>query len=220
MKRVVGPVRALEHSQMVASHPGRPALGIRALAGLGVLGGAVGLAVFVGFPDELNLGRLVLWYVGAIGVALAAFGPQAAVSRPLALAATIPLVAVSAWAILWLVIGTGVPSPSSGTFGLLGFAAGLGGWLAAALFGLIAVRLGVLWRWPSVALALGALMAMTGIDRLALTSGDSPTIFASISLAGFVLVGSAWILLGSQVATGRAQPRVATTDIPLQAVEA
>jgi hypothetical protein len=65
----------------------------------------------------------------------------------------------------------------------------------------------VLWRWASLALAIGSLLTITGMDRLALTSPDNPTVFAQLALAGFVMVGTAWLLLGAQIAVGRARPR-------------
>ena len=205
---------------MATSHPGRPPSRSRVLGGLGVLGGSVGLAAFAGFPDELNLVRLVLWYLGAIAIALAAYGPHAAISRRLALAGTIPLVLASAWAMLWLLLGTGRESPSSGAFGLVGFWAELAGWPAAALFGFVAARLGVLWRWASLALAIGSLLAITGMDRLELTSRDNPTIFVQISLVGFAMVGTAWLLLGAQIAVGAARPRPSVVDDLHQGVQA
>jgi len=184
----------------------------RVLGALGVLGGAVLLAGFVGFPAELNPLRLVLWYLGGIAVAVAAFEPQPAISRRLALSATIPLGLASACAILWILLGIGRESPFSGTFGLVGFWAGLAGWLAAALFGFVAARLGVLWRWASLALAIGSLVAITGMDRLALTSRDNPTLFAPIALAGIAVAGTAWLLLGAQIAVGGARPRPTVVD--------
>lgn len=205
---------------MAASHVHPPTLPFRVLGGLGVLGGVMGLAAFAGFPDSLNLMRLILWYLGSIAVALAAYPAHAAMSRRPALVATIPLVLASAWAMLWILLGTGRESPSSAAFGLVGFWVELAGWLAAALFGFVAARLAVLWRPASFALAIGSVMTIAGMDRLGLTSSDRPTILGEVALAGFVMVASAWVLLGAQIAVGRAQPRPTGVDALHQTVQA
>ena len=93
---------------------------------------------------------------------------------------------------------------------MVGFWAGLAFWLADAWFGLIALRLGVLWRWAALALVVGSLAAIVGMDRLELTSQANPTIFTPIALTGVALNGIAWVLLGLQVAA----PRLGTTRAP------
>ena len=80
---------------------------------------------------------------------------------------------------------------------------GLAFWLADAWFGIVALRLGVAWRPAAVVLAVGSLLAITGMDRLELTSRANPTIFAPIALTGVALNGVAWVLLGLQVAVPR-----------------
>ncbi len=75
---------------MATSHSDLPAVAVRVLGGVGVLGGAVLLAAFVGFPAELNPLRPIFWNLGAIAVAVAAYGPHAAISRRLAVPASRP----------------------------------------------------------------------------------------------------------------------------------
>jgi hypothetical protein len=55
----------------------------------------------------------------------------------------------------------------------------------------------------ALALAIGSLLAVTGMDRLEWTTRDNPTIFLPLSLAGIALNGLGWILLGIDVATRR-----------------
>ena len=87
--------------------------------------------------------------------------------------------------------------------GLVFFAASLSTWLADAAFGLVALRLGVVSRLGALALAIGSILAVTGMDRLGLTSADGPTIFGPLALAGIALSGIGWILLGLDVAIRR-----------------
>jgi hypothetical protein len=87
----------------------------------------------------------------------------------------------------------------AGDFGLVGFWVGLAVWIADAWFGLAALRLGALWRWDAVALVVGSLLALTGIDRLGLTSQGSPTIFTQLSLTGIALNAVAWVILGLDI---------------------
>ncbi len=175
----------------------------RALGVVGALGGLVLLAAFVlDIPPGLNTIRLILFNAGAIAIATATYGRHAAASRRLALAGTIPIVAANAWAIVWILLALGRERPFSGDFGLIGFWGGLGAWMADAWFGVVALRLGVVW-WPAaLVLAAGSLMAITGMDRLELTSQANPTIFGPIALTGIALNGVAWVLLGIDIATG------------------
>jgi len=182
---------------------------------LGVLGGVVFLAAFViEIPTEWNRWRIVLWDAGGIAVAVATFGRHAAVSRPLALAATIPVVLAGAGGILWTLLTFGRVSPFSGDFGLAGFWIGIGAALATAWFGLVAAWLGVVWRPAAALLAAGSLMGIAGMDRLGLTSPANPTIFGPIALTGLALAALAWVALGIGVMTGREPGRAAMVPVP------
>lgn len=189
---------------MTAASTGLPTLAARALGAVGIVGGLGLLAAFVvEIPSGWNPLRLVLFNAGALAVALAVYGPHAAVSRRVALVGTIPVVAANTWAIAWTLLAIDRESPFSGDFGLVGFWGGLGVWLVDAWFGIVALRLGVLWRPATTLLAVGSLLAITGMDRLGLTSQANPTIFTPISLAGISLNGVAWILLGLEIAVPR-----------------
>jgi len=126
---------------LTASRPGLPSVATRALGGLGIIGGTgLLLAYVVEIPSSWNTVRIVLFCTGAIAISLALFGRHAAVSRPLALAATIPVIAANAWYIAWIVLALGRERPFAGEFGLVGFWAGLAFWLADAWLGLVALR--------------------------------------------------------------------------------
>ena len=142
------------------------------LGGFGLL-----LAFVMEIPPALNTVRLVLFCAGAIAIALATYGRHAAVSRRLALAGTIPLIVANGWYVAWILLSLGRERPFAGDFGLVGFWAGLAFWLADAWFGIVALRLGVAWRPAALILAVGSLLAITGMDRLELTSQANPTIF-------------------------------------------
>jgi hypothetical protein len=79
-------------------------------------------------------------------------------------------------------------------------------WLADAAFGLVSLRLGVVSRLGALALAVGSVLAIMGMDRFGLTSADNPTILGTLALAGIALNGIGWILLGLDVATRRRAP--------------
>src|SRR5512141_3067081 len=107
---------------MTASARDDRSTAIRALGALGVVGGVLFLAAFVvEIPAGWNPARLVLWNAGGIAVAAATYGRPASRSRPLALAATVPVVVAGSAAILWTLLAIGRDSPFSGAFGLLGF---------------------------------------------------------------------------------------------------
>jgi hypothetical protein len=193
----------------------------RLLGVLGILGGLVLLAAFVvEIPAGWNNVRIIVFYVGTVAIAIAVHPRHALVSRRLALVGTVALVLANAWSLGWFLFGMTRERPSAGDFGLVGFYAALASWLADAWFGLVALRIRVLWMPATLALAVGALLAITGIDRLELTSEANPTIFGPLSLVGIALVGVAWVLLGTQIAMGRALPRVTAVDVPRQGVQA
>jgi hypothetical protein len=171
--------------------------GVRVLGLLGIVGGIAVLAAFVvSIPPATNTARIFLFLAGGIGVALAAREPQARVSGRLALAGVIPLVLANGVVAIWELLSLGRDRPFAGDFGLVGFYAGLAMWLAHAWYGIATVRIGVLSRWAAIALVVGSVLAITGMDRLELTSSVNPTIFGPLSLLGIALNGIAWALLG------------------------
>lgn len=199
---------------MTASRASLQSIGTRALGVVGILGGLVLLAAFVvDIPPAWNTGRLVLFPAGAIAVTTAAYGRHASASRVLALAGTIPVVLASGALIAWELLALDRERPFAGDFGLVGFWVGIAFWLADAWFGIIALRLGVLWRWAAVALVVGSLLAILGIDRLGLTSEANPTIFGPIALAGIALSGLAWFLLGLDVAMAHPRTWLAVEEL-------
>jgi hypothetical protein len=180
----------------------------------GILGGLVLLAAFVvTIPPAWNPARLVLFHVGAFAVAVAAHPWHERVAPRLALAGAAPLVIANAWAIVWILLAMGEERPFGGDVGLIGFYASLAVWLADAWFALCAFRLGALWRPATLLLGAGSLLAITGMDRLELTTQANPTIFEPLSLLGIALNGAAWVLLGAQIVSGRAQSRATATGM-------
>ena len=193
---------------------------VRSLGVVGILGGLVLLAAFVvDIPRALNPARLVLFYAGAIAVAVSVHPWHERIAPRLALAGAVPLVIANAWSIIWVLLSLGRESPFAGDFGLIGFYAGLAVWLADAWFGLCAFRIGVMWRTATFVLAAGSLLAITGMDRLELTTPTDPTIFEPLALLGIALNAVAWILLGTQVATGRVQASPAAVASPGHGVQ-
>jgi hypothetical protein len=179
-----------------------PSSSSRVLGLAGILGGAVLLAAFVvEISPDLNTVRLILFHLGAIAIVVAVHRRQVASSPSLARAAAIAAVLANAWNLAWLVLSTGRQNPFAGDFGLVYFYAGLAMWLTDAAFGVVALRLRVVTRWGALALVVGSLLAITGMDRLGLTSRADPTILLPLSLIGIALNGLAWIVLGIDIAT-------------------
>jgi hypothetical protein len=204
---------------MTAASAGVPTLATRALGAVGIVGGLSLLAAFVvEIPPAWNTVRLLLFPAAAIAVALAVHGRHAAVSRRLALAGTVPVLLANGALIAWELLALGRERPFAGDLGLVGFWVGLALWLADAWFGVIALRLGVLWRWAAVALVVGSVLAILGIDRLGLTSAANPTVFGPVALTGIALNGTAWVLLGLELAVPRLRGRpIATAAGTLEA---
>lgn len=186
--------RTVAHSLTAA-----PSVASRLLGIVGILGGAALLVAFLPFAIAQDLAalRIVLFNVGAFAIVIAVHRRQAAVLPVLALLAAGPALVANAFYAAWLLLAP------PGEFGLIGFYAGVGLWLTDAAFGLVTLRLGVVTRWGALALAIGSVLAVTGIDRLGLTSAEHPTIFGPLSLTGGILSGLGWILLGLDVATRR-----------------
>jgi hypothetical protein len=184
---------------VAAPDSARPA-GVRALAGLGILGGlALLVAFFADLTPAQNTARLLMFLAGGVAVACAAYRPQARVSRHLALAGAIPLVLANGTLAAWIILSLERDRPFAGEFGLAGFYSGLALWLAHGWYGIVATRIGVMWRGATIILAAGSLLAIAGIDRLELTSPANPTVFGPLSQLGLALNGIAWILLSLQV---------------------
>jgi hypothetical protein len=195
----------------------RPTIESRALGILGILGGAMLLAVWVpNFPwsaDFLNPLRLVLFNVGAIAIVVAVHRRQAATSRRLSLAAALPAILANTWYLVMVILSIGrpqFPEPDA-DFRPIFFYAALALWTTDAVFGFTALRIGVVSRPGALALAIGSVLALTGVGGLGLTTGPLGAIIEPLAIVGIALVGLGWILLGVDAATRRgrleAQPR-------------
>ena len=183
---------------------GSPSTPTRLLGLAGILGGVVLLAAFlVDIAPELNDLRLVLFNLGAIAIVIAVHRRQSSIAPGLALLAAIPAITANAWYLVMVLLSIVQLNPFAGDFGLVFFFAGAAMWLADAWFGLVTLWLGVLWRWGALALAVGSVLALTGMDRLELVSGAYAEVFRPLALVGIALNGLGWILLGIDVATRR-----------------
>lgn len=202
--------RTVGHSLTVS-----PSVSSRVLGLIGIVGGAALLLPFLPVlipnlsPDQFNM-RLGLFNIGAIAIVIAVHRRQASAAPRLALLAAVAAIAANASYLVMTEIGIGRTEPmGAGAFGLVYFYVGLAMWLTDAAFGFVTLRLGVVARWGAIALAIGSLLAIMGMDRLELTSATNPTIFGTFALAGVALNGLGWILLGFDVATRRLSPKVA-----------
>ena len=80
-------------------------------------------------------------------------------------------------------------------------------WVSNALFALVALRLGVVSSRGTIILTVGSLLAATGVSGN--LSHELADALAPLTVAGVVMVGVAWMLLGIDVATRR---RALATD--------
>jgi len=175
----------------------------RLLGLAGILGGAVLLAAFViDIPPALNDARLVMFSLGAIAVVMALYPRQTGVPGTVYRVASVAAIVANAWHLSMVVLSIGRESPFAGDFGLVSFYAALAMWLADAAFGAAALRSDVPSRWGPLALAIGSVLAIAGMDRLGLTSPSNPTMFGPVALTGVALNGLGWILLGLDLASG------------------
>jgi hypothetical protein len=178
----------------------RPASALtKALGLLGVAGGLILVSAFLFFiPGTFNLGRLVLFNVGAAAIAVAMarplrerFGRRADVVVALVICANIVYAGMTLYT-------AGFEHPFAGLRGVIFGWVTISMWLGDAIFGLVAIRLGGLARLGGIALALG------GLGILGMNQFWSPSDLASaVALAGVGLNGIGWIVLGLAVAMSR-----------------
>jgi hypothetical protein len=175
---------------------------------LGVVGGTALLAAFViEIPPWLNNVRLTLFFVGAMAVAAAAYPPLARTGLRAARVAVGLVLVANAWGLAMGATAAAFAIPvGPGSFGVVYFWAGLAWWLADTIFGFVALRLEGWARLGALALVAGSVLAITGMDRLELTTRDNPTIFLPLSLTGIALNGFGWIVLGLWLISRRGRP--------------
>jgi len=201
------PSEYLRRNRTVAhSLSSAPPMSTRALGVAGIMAGAVVLVAFViELPQELFPPRIVLMILGSIALILAVHRRQAAIAPTLALVGAIPAVLANAWYLALIVLSmTGNGRVLAGTYGLVLFWAGVALWLSIVLFGVVTIRIGAVSRFGAFVVTLGALLTLTGMDRLGLVSESAPTIFNTLSQVGIFLLGLGWILLGIDIAVRRA----------------
>jgi hypothetical protein len=171
---------------------------------MGVLGVMAGAILLLGLlplsmswtPDLFNL-RLVLFGLGAMAVVVGVHRRQVHAGPMLARSAAAASLAAHALYTVLIIRAASQPGQiGPGDVGPWFFAAGLAMWLADAWFGLVTARLGAVDRWGALALALGSLLALSGMDRLGLVDGPLAAIVVPVALTGVALVGLGWVLLG------------------------
>lgn len=181
-----------------------PPISSRVLGLFGILGGLILIVVFLGvpFPGGLNVVRLTVFNLGAMAIVIGVHRRQASAAPLLAWSVAIPAFLGNA---AFLVMTNLYTHPASGpTMGLVYDIAAVVMWLGDAAFGLVALRLGMVTRWGALALAVGSVLAFTGLSRFGWTGTTAaPTIFYSLSLIGVALNGIGWIALGIDLAFRR-----------------
>lgn len=180
-----------------------PSLAARILGAAGVVAGVVILLAYViELPAELFPPRLVVFGLGVIAIGMGVHRRQSSRAAGLSLAVMLALLFACAFFVATVVL----VRPGS----LIGFWSGVALWMASAVFGLASAWIGGVSRIGSIAVAVGALLTLTGIDRLGLVSAASPTIFNVLSQVGIVVMSIGWIVLGIDVALRRSTVRAPT----------
>ena len=185
-----------------------PSIPTRALGVMGILGGVALVLAFV--PNlpwiwDFVAVRLVLFNVGAIAIGLAAYRRGALGPGRASVSIAGAVILANAWYLVMVIAGIGRPQfpEADPDFRLVAFYAGAAMWLTDAVFGYVIWRVGTIARWIGLALAVGSLFALTGMDRLELVRGDLAWFWAPAALVGVGVNGLAWIALGIAVATRR-----------------
>lgn len=193
----------------VGDRSGQQLLGL-----LGIVGGVALLAGFLPlFPWDSNqfvVLRIVLFNAGTIAIAFTVHRRQASAGRGLSLASAGMAIAANAWYLVMVVLSIGrpqFPDPDAGFRPILFYAA-IALWLTDAAFGFIAARHGLVSRWAALAVAIGALLALTGVGGLGFTTGPLRAIIEPLSLAGMVVLGAGLVVLGVELAS-RSEARAA-----------
>jgi MFS family permease len=193
----------------VAHSLSRPASTATKIMGLlGIVGGTFLVAALL--PDfpwnwvTFNL-RLVPFEAGAIAIVIAIHALQAARRRWPSLIVAVPAILANAWHLVMTIMFVTRPQPPlpDPEFRPSYALAAMSMWFANAAFGIVALRLGAVSRWGSLALILGSLLAVSGFSALGLTQSPLAGYLPAMSMIGVILVGAAWILLGIAVATRR-----------------
>jgi hypothetical protein len=190
----------------------------RVLGVIGIFGGLVLVAALIpNLPWSwavFNL-RLVLFEGGAIAIILAIHTLQPLRWRRPSLLVSVPAILANAWHLVMSIIFVTRPQPPEADpeFRPLYALAATTMWLMDGAFGLVALRLGFVSRWGALALTVGSALAVTGVGGLGFTGGEDAELIANLTVAGVVLVGLAWIILGIDVATRRrARPQTGLND--------
>ena len=193
----------------VGDRSGRRLLGL-----LGIVGGVALLAGFLPlFPwdsGQFVVLRIVLFNLGTIAIAVAIHRRQGSAGRGLSMAAAAAAIGANAWYLVMVILSIGrpqFPEPDAGFRPILFYAA-IALWLADAAFGFVAARLGIVSRWAALAVAIGSVLALTGVGGLGFTTGPMRAIIEPLSLAGMVVLGAGLVILGIGLAS-RSEARAA-----------
>jgi hypothetical protein len=215
---LTAPAEHLDQRRVGHSLSRRPSIAMRLLGLLGVAGGLILVSAFVVFiPGTFNLGRLVLFNVGAAAIAIAVLRHAGASSARLVLtAAAVAVILANAWYTAMVVLSIGrpeYPRPDP-EFRWVFLWAGVAMWWADAAFGIAVTRLRGAARWAGPALAVGSLLGFTGMGHLELANGEAGWFFGPASQVGIAMNGLGWIVLGVVVATRRRRIAGSAAAVP------
>ena len=219
---LTAPAEHLDQRRVAHSLTRPTSAATKALGVVGILGGLVLVAGYIPSIDWRGLFvlRLILFNAGTIAIVIAVHRRQAARSRYLSLAAAVLAVLGNAWYLSMIILSIGrpqFPEPDP-EFRPIFFVAAIALWLGDAIFALVALRLGAVSRWASLAVAVGSLvafLAMGGVGENFPWLVGLIELTAPFHLWGVALLGLGWIILGIDVVARRRPGPALTPPMPL-----
>jgi hypothetical protein len=196
----------MEDTQMTTAI-GMPRYGVdRALGLAGIIAGAVVLLGFLGLLVEPPPGthdiKIIIYCLGAAAVAIGVHRRQAPIAPAVVMAVTVAVVLANLWYVVRVLLPYGPWHPFVNDGGAAWLVTGVALWTTDAAFGIASAWLARVTQLGALALAIGSVLAVTGMADLGLTSEADPTIFMPLSLIGIGLNGIGWILIGLDIMTG------------------
>jgi hypothetical protein len=198
-----------------------PTRWMRLLGMFGVVGAALLLWAFISFnpfaDQRVNSIRLAVFALAGAAIALAFYRRQAHLAPTLALLTTAAVVIAGVWSATWNLLSNDVESRFMGTFGLIGLFANIALWVTPAVWAIGMLHTGAGWQGMSrqrrmltklgLASLIGSIVAWLGDDRLGMVDSLWGEMWQAIAIAGLILNGVGWLILGAVLVVPSRGPR-------------
>jgi hypothetical protein len=193
-----------------------PTRGMRFLGLFGVVGAGLLLWAFISFnpfqDQVVNTVRLLVFSLAGAAITLGFYRRQALVAPTLAALTTAGVVIAGVWYATWILLSGTVDRPFLGTFGFLNMLANIALWVTPAIWAIGMLHVGAAWQGMPRRLAavtrlgvwtlLGSIVAWFGDDRLGMVDSLWGDFWQAVALAGVLMNGLGWLLLGGVLLLG------------------